>query len=106
MGKFVILKRSNGQYQFRLIAVNGDIILISKDYATKSACENGIHSAKRNSQNDANFIRKTSADGYYYSFALKSENGQIIGRSERYATESGREFGIYSVKKNSTLKID
>ncbi len=49
MGKFVITKRSNGEFQFNLKANNGQSILSSEGYSTKNACENGIESVKRNS---------------------------------------------------------
>lgn len=100
MGKFIITRRTNGDYQFKLIASNGQIILVSEGYTTKKACENGIQSVVKNSQDEANFIRKISTNGLYY-FNLKAPNGQIVGTSEMYASESGRESGIFSVKLNA-----
>jgi uncharacterized protein YegP (UPF0339 family) len=35
MGKFVISKRKNGEYQFNLLAGNGQVILTSEGYASK-----------------------------------------------------------------------
>jgi uncharacterized protein len=104
MGKFVITRRINGEYQFRLTAANGQIILASEGYTTRAACENGIQSVVKNSQDESNFIRKTSSIGHYY-FNLKATNGQIIGTSEMYASEAGRESGIYSVKLNTKSYI-
>lgn len=100
MGKFVITKRSNGEFQFNLKAVNGQNILISEGYSSKANCENGIESVKKNSQDDAKFDRKTSSNGKYY-FNLKATNGQIIGTSEMYEAEAGRDNGIESVKTNA-----
>ncbi len=34
MGKFIIKKRSNDEFQFNLKAGNGEIILTSEDYTT------------------------------------------------------------------------
>nr|WP_276899570.1 YegP family protein [Pedobacter kyonggii] len=48
MGKFVITKRSNGEFQFNLKASNGQTILTSEGYSAKSSCENGIESVKKN----------------------------------------------------------
>ncbi|NCT77179.1 MAG: YegP family protein [Chitinophagaceae bacterium] len=104
MGKFVITKRSNGEYQFKLLASNGQIILVSEGYTSKTSCENGIQSVKKNSQDDSNFIRKTASNGQYF-FNLIAGNGQIIGTSEMYASEAGRESGIYSVKVNAKSDI-
>ncbi len=100
MGKFVITKRVNGELQFSLKAGNGQEILRSEGYSSKSNCENGIESVKRNSQDDSKFDRKTAANGKPY-FNLKATNGQIIGTSEMYESEAGRDNGIESVKKNA-----
>ena len=100
MGKFVITKRTNGEFQFNLKAGNGQTILASEGYATKSSCENGIDSVKRNSQDDAKFDRKTATNGKPY-FNLKATNGQIIGTSEMYETVASRDNGIESVKNNA-----
>ncbi|HBR2370888.1 TPA: DUF1508 domain-containing protein, partial [Klebsiella pneumoniae] len=43
-GWFELDKSSNGQYKFVLKAGNGEIILTSELYTTKSSAENGIAS--------------------------------------------------------------
>jgi uncharacterized protein len=100
MGKFVITTRKNGEYQFSLKAGNGQEILGSEGYTTKSACQNGIESVKKNSQDDARFERLESKNGKWY-FNLKATNGQIIASSEMYESASARDNGIESVKKNA-----
>lgn len=100
MGKFVISKRKNGEFQFNLKAGNGQTILSSEGYTTKVNCENGIESVRKNSQVDARFERKTATNGKAY-FNLKATNGQIIGTSEMYESEAGRDNGIASVKSNA-----
>jgi uncharacterized protein YegP (UPF0339 family) len=100
MGKFEITTRKNGEYQFNLKASNGQVILTSEGYTTKSACNNGIESVRKNSQDDSKFDRKTSSNGKPY-FNLKATNGQVIGNSEMYESDASRENGIASVKKNA-----
>lgn len=100
MGKFVITKRSNGEFQFNLRAGNGQAILSSEGYSTKPNCENGIESVRKNSQDDSKYDRKTSSNGKAY-FNLKATNGQIIGTSEMYESQSARDNGIASVKNNA-----
>lgn len=100
MGKFVITKRTNGEFQFNLKANNGQTILASEGYTAKSSCENGVESVKRNAQEDTQFDRKTAVNGKPY-FNLKATNGQIIGTSEMYETEASRDNGIVSVKSNA-----
>jgi uncharacterized protein YegP (UPF0339 family) len=100
MGKFVITKRTNGEFQFNLKANNGQTILASEGYSSKPNCQNGVDSVKTNSQDDSKFDSKTSTNGKYY-FNLKASNGQIIGTSEMYESAAGRDNGIDSVKTNA-----
>lgn len=100
MGKFVIKKRTNGEFQFNLLAGNGQNILVSEGYKTKASCNNGIESVKKNSQTPTRFVKLTSKNGKFY-FNLKATNGQIIGNSEMYETEKSRDNGIESVAKNA-----
>lgn len=102
MGKFVITKRVNGELQFNLKAGNGQTILASEGYTTKVACDNGIESVRKNSQEDSRYERKESSNGKFY-FNLKATNGQIIGNSEMYESVASRENGIESVKKNAPV---
>lgn len=106
MGKFVITKRTNGEFQFNLKAGNGQTILASEGYSAKAGCLNGIESVRTNSQDDSKFDRKTSTNGKPY-FNLKATNGQIIGTSEMYESVAARDNGIESVKTNApTATID
>ncbi|RWX01636.1 YegP family protein [Flavobacterium cerinum] len=106
MGKFVITKRANGEFQFNLKAGNGQGILASEGYSSKSGCEKGIESVKKNSQDDSQFDKLTAKNGKPY-FNLKATNGQIIGTSEMYESTSARDNGIESVKTNApTATID
>ncbi len=100
MGKFIIKKRTNGEFQFNLVANNGQNILSSEGYTTKANCENGIASVRKNSQDENKFDSKTSSNGKFY-FNLKATNGQIIGTSEMYESQSGRNNGIESVMNNA-----
>lgn len=100
MGKFVITKRTNGEFQFNLKAGNGQTILTSEGYSSKAGCTNGIESVKTNSQDDSKFDKLESKNGKPY-FNLKASNGQIIGSSEMYESTSARDNGIASVKTNA-----
>lgn len=100
MGTFLISKRKNEEFQFVLKAGNGQVILASEGYTTKTACLNGVESVKRNSQVDTRFDKLEAKNGKPY-FNLKATNGQIIGTSEMYESVASRENGIESVKKNA-----
>lgn len=100
MGKFVVTTRKNGEFQFNLKAGNGQTILSSEGYGTKSNCLNGIESIRKNSQDDSKYEHKTSSNSKPF-FNLKASNGQIIGTSEQYESKAAMENGIASVKSNA-----
>jgi uncharacterized protein YegP (UPF0339 family) len=100
MGKFVVSTRKNGEFQFVLKAGNGQIILVSEGYTTKTACLKGVEAVKKNAPIDERYERKTSKNDKHF-FNLKASNGQIIGTSEMYESKAACENGIESVKKNA-----
>lgn len=100
MGKFVITTRKNGEFQFNLLATNGQVILTSEGYTTKAACMNGIESVRKNAATEARFDKKVASNGKPY-FNLKASNGQIIGSSQMYANETNMNNGVASVMKNA-----
>ncbi len=100
MGKFVITKRKNGEFQFNLLATNGQVILSSEGYTTKPSCINGLNSVMKNASDPNRFETKLAKDGRFF-FNLKAANGQIIGSSQMYKSEASRDNGIASVQNNA-----
>ena len=99
-GKFVITTGKSGKVRFNLKASNGQIILTSESYETRNAAEKGIESVRKNSQDEKRFERKKAKDGSPF-FVLKAANGEPIGKSEMYKSNSSMEGGIVSVGKNA-----
>ncbi|WP_238150491.1 YegP family protein [Vibrio parahaemolyticus] len=99
-GKFELYKDTAGEYRFRLKAGNGQNILASEGYTTKSSCENGIDSVKKNAPDDSKYERKQTVAGKYM-FNLKAGNHQVIGTSQSYESAASRDNGIESVKTNA-----
>ncbi len=99
MGSYVLSKSKNGQFRFNLKAGNGQVILTSEQYTTKSAAENGIESVKKNAANDGRYEVRESKGGDPY-FVLKAGNGQVIGQSQMYKSSKACDNGIQSVKDN------
>jgi len=100
MGKFEIYKDKREEFRFRLKASNGQTILTGEGYKAKAGCTNGIESVKKNATDDSRFECLVSKSGSHY-FNLKASNGQVIGNSQMYSSESGMQNGIESVKKNA-----
>jgi uncharacterized protein len=93
-GKFV-LKASGDQSMFNLHAGNGQIVLTSERYVSKSSALNGIESVKTNAADDARY--ELSEGGT--RFSLKAGNGQVIGTSQTYTSESAAREGMQAVKR-------
>ena len=97
--KYVLKPTSDRQYLFNLQASNGQVILISERYTSKSGAQNGIASVRENSPLDERYERLTSTNGQPY-FVLRAANHEIIGTSELYSSAFAMETGIRSVKEN------
>ena len=105
-GKFECYKDKAGEFRFRLKASNGQNILGSEGYSSKSSCTNGIESVRKNAAIPERFEVKETASGKF-RFNLKSGNGQVIGSSQNYASNSDCQNGIKSVAKNApTATVD
>ena len=100
MAKFEITMRKNGEFQFNLKASNGEVILTSEGYTTKSACLNGVESVKKNAVEEKRYEKLVAKNGKPY-FTLKATNGQ----SQMYASERNRNNGINSVMKNAPVAV-
>ena len=98
-GWYELSKTSSGQFRFVLKAANAETILVSEQYTTQSAAQNGIASVQANSPLDERYERKTAANGKAF-FNLKAANHQVIGSSQLYSSEAARDNGIASVKSN------
>jgi uncharacterized protein len=101
MAKFEVYQSGkNNEFRFRLKADNGQNILSSEGYTTKASCLNGIESVKKNAANPKRVI-KTQTPTKMYRFSITAANSQIIGTSQNYKSESGRNNGVQSVLKNA-----
>ncbi len=98
--RFVIDNSKDGQFYFNLKAGNGEIILTSEMYKAKASCLNGIESVRKNAVDQSRFEEREAKNGKGY-FVLKATNGQEIGRSQYYKSDSGLKNGIASVSKNA-----
>jgi uncharacterized protein len=100
--KFVLKTGKNKQIYFHLTAKNGEPILSSEGYKSKSGAKNGIKSVMTNAPDDGQFKRKVAKNGKNY-FNLIAKNNQVIGSSEMYESSKAMENGIKSVAKNAPI---
>jgi uncharacterized protein YegP (UPF0339 family) len=99
-GKFECYKDKAGEYRFRLKAGNGQAILSSEGYKGKASCANGIASVQKNCADPKRFVKKQTASGLF-RFSLTATNGQTIGSSQNYKSESGCDNGMKSVARSA-----
>ena len=97
--KYQLHAAGASQFHWDLKAGNSQTILSSQVYAAKAGAETGIESCRTNSADDAHYTRLTSSKNQPY-FVLKGGNGEIIGTSQMYSSDSARDQGISSCKEN------
>ncbi|MFW5947105.1 MAG: YegP family protein [Gemmatimonadota bacterium] len=95
-GKFEIYKDRAGDFRFRLKASNGQTILSSEGYRSKSSAENGIRSVMENGGLKSRY-EKSSTPAGLYRFSLTAKNNQVIGQSQNYKSTASRDSGIEAV---------
>lgn len=105
MAKFEVYQSGKkNEFRFRLKADNGQTILSSEGYTSKAACLNGIDSVKKNAK-DPKRVTKSTTPGKMFRFSVTAGNNEIIGVSQNYKSENGRDNGIDSVKRNATKAV-
>lgn len=95
-GKFEIYKDKAGEFRFRLKASNGQTILTSEGYKSKSSAENGIRSVTENAGLVSRYEKSTTPSGLH-RFSLTAKNRQVIGQSQNYQSAASRDDGIEAV---------
>jgi len=95
-GVFEAYTDQKGQYRFRLKASNGQVILQSEGYTSKTGCMNGIESVRENAPKKDRYVTSVDKAGKY-RFKLLAANKEAIGTSEGYSSEAGMKSGIKSV---------
>jgi hypothetical protein len=92
-----IKNAQNGKVYFVLKAANHEVVLASQMYENKSNCLTGISSIIKNGGLSKNYERRVAQDHKPY-FVIKAQNHEIIGVSETYEREHGRDVGVSAVQ--------
>jgi uncharacterized protein len=94
--RFELKQTDSGKFTFGLKNAEGGSLLRSETYESRSACENGIESVKKNAPEAARYAREVASDGRPY-FNLKAGNHQVIGTSPMFADAAAMEAAIATV---------
>jgi len=116
--KFEVFKDARGEYRFRLIAANGEIIAASQGYGEKASCLKGIESVKHNAVTGKIFDlvagQESTAGSKFeifkdtkgeYRYRLVAGNEEIIAASQGYDAKVSCIDGIESVKRNAAIAM-
>ena len=95
--RFETFTGQDGQTYFRLRAKNGEIVLQSEGYSSKSAAEGGIDSVEANGVDATRYELVEGADDQY-GFRIVALNGEIVARGEMYASKSNALRGAETVR--------
>jgi uncharacterized protein len=87
------LSQSGGQTSFRFAAADGQTILSSQAYSSRTAALNGVLSVIDNGLYPALYQVVDTADGQAY-FVLRAANSAIIGESDRFPSHDAASQGV------------
>ncbi len=98
-GKYIITIDDTG-YRFKLVASNGQSLIVSEAYTTEAGCRRGIDTIKRNVQ--AGQVKIDADKHNLYFFTLVSKQNRILAQSASYkakdsavrASESFKKFAL------------
>ena len=97
LGKWIIERKSKGEYLAALAASNGEIMLTSETYSTEDGAIKGIATIIK-AVSGGDFVVYKNKNGSYY-FKLKSATNRLLCAGEIYNDKAGCENAIESVKR-------
>jgi uncharacterized protein YegP (UPF0339 family) len=106
--RYELLETNDGEWYFRLVAVNGEVIGVGESYTTKASARRGVAVATRSVASIVDRLAAgagaraevfVGADGLHY-FNFHAENGEVMLTSEAYEAEASAYNGVYSVVAN------
>jgi uncharacterized protein YegP (UPF0339 family) len=98
-GYYQLIEGDDGAYMFTLRAGNHDTVLSSRVFWSRQAALDGAAALRQLSQQPENFVRREHEDGRQW-FEVRDALGNRLGRSDLYASRSGLQAGMASVKRN------
>ena len=100
-GKFQLIKESAKAYFVKLVASNGQVLLVSQKYASKQSAQNGLESIKNAVTNQNFTVFRDKQNRYQYK--LYSSNKQLIVSGETYPQRASCVSSVQSVIRFTSL---
>jgi len=96
---FVLKQNENGEIYFNFLNSDGEVVLISGDYADKTMAEDAIKDVKLNSLMSQQLAAGKTKDGAQF-FVIKGTNGDILVKSALYTSQMVMDNALHCVKDN------
>lgn len=112
MHKFKILKNEKGEYRVQFV-YNSEVMVWSENYASKASAKNCVESIRKNAPGAAVVDLTAGETGSGYRFEIdqakngetfvrfRAANGEIMVRSETYASKASARNCIASIQKRA-----
>ena len=105
-GQFDVYQSSDGQYRFRLLAGNKNILLASEPYTTRANAINGVLSVMANGVDPAQYEIAVSSNNKHFLRLRAAANTQVLGFTQLYSTKSSAKRAITSCVNAVTSYLD
>jgi uncharacterized protein YegP (UPF0339 family) len=86
--RFDVFVGKDGRHYFSLYAQDGQVVLLSQSYSSEASALNGMFSVQENGTQTARWRVLPTGTGTTYYLNLVAANGQVIGTSQVYASQS------------------
>jgi uncharacterized protein YegP (UPF0339 family) len=87
------LWKDGGAYVFQFVSAEGETLIDSQDYSSRTAALGGLVSVLDNGTNSARYTVTVGADGHA-RFEVHATNGQVVGTSQVYGTRAAAETAM------------
>lgn len=96
---FVLKHNEDGEIYFNFLNSDGEIVLISGNYADKAEAEAAIKDVKLNSLMSQQLVAGKTRDGGQF-FLIKGSNGDVLVKSALYTSQMVMDNALHCVKDN------
>jgi len=97
---FVTTKKGD-IYSFELINSDGEVLLRSNLFRTKSECYDEITQVKSSVASSTHFEKRKESSGQF-TFVLKNKYQEIIGHSNPFWSSSSRDYAMMTVRREAS----
>lgn len=91
--KYLLRSKDGERFHLKLIDSEGTTVVIARSFPTRMDCEATLQSMRDSSKCPERFERAETGNQRFY-FHLVASDGEVVGTSPHFETESEREHAI------------